>query len=395
MNGEATAPQPVITAATGEDHLAYLCEQVLSALEETRRLQRMAIAAHPDVTALMANLNRVTDLQYEWQQGIAEIRAGRTVRDVRGLIEAAGPPPLAVVPASQPRGRRRGGSHRQKAPGEGQLRLLGTALVAFAAKTLRPAAPHAHRAVTALRAHRVIGAAAAHAKAVTIAAASTAGGVVLMTGAAVAIHSATSPHAAASGGASASGLHWHTSATPLLPSSSLIARDARHGKTAAARKKAVLSAAGAAQPPLYWYPAQPTPQPSPSPSSSAPSGPVEGTLSVPDQDPVGLQVADPTQPATVELDASASGNVPWGMRCSAPAGPGPTCADLKFSATDGAIGAGTSEDVTITFDSLAQQAGGTVVLTFNGHIQVTVNWQQAPSSTAAATPSPAPTVFPS
>lgn len=116
-------------------------------------------------------------------------------------------------------------------------------------------------------------------------------------------------------------------------------------------------------------------------------GVIEGTLQV----PATVNVPDPTQPVTIELDAS-GGPVVWGAWCH-----GAACPGVSLSATSGAIPAGTSELITVTFNAAAQQAGGSVTLRINWKT-VTITWQAAPlpapgpsaSATTDTPPSQAP-----
>ena len=112
MNGEAAVLRPEMAAAeTGA--LLAVSVQVLAELEETRRLVRMAIAAHPDATALVASEMRLADLQGEYRLGTERNRQSAAMRNAFDLIAANPAPPLAAVPVPR-RGRHRS---RQRAPG--------------------------------------------------------------------------------------------------------------------------------------------------------------------------------------------------------------------------------------------------------------------------------------
>jgi hypothetical protein len=369
MNGD-TAPLPVIAEATLDDVLAA-CARLQADLEETRRLYRMAAAGNPDNLALVVNSNQLADKGW-WLctalEKVAENYGRATLAtSVMDLIEQNPVPALAAVP--EPRHRhRKGRIPRQRAPGEGQLRLFpvpGIALVAFAA--LKRAAPHLGHAALHPATWKLTGLkAAAAAAAVPAAGALVVGAVVISSPA-----SPAGQHSAGSGPAPAASIY---AAIPA-PSSALIARTATHPKAKhAARGKTLLYAAE--QPPLPG----PAPQPSPSPLSPSASATASATgPAVLAQLPATLDLSAGA-PVTLTLTATGSGWLSWHIDTSG--------TDLSFSPDHGVLAAGSSVTVTVSLalslDSLTQQ-----VFTIAGQ-QVTVSLPVPVSP-----PSAAPSVVPS
>lgn len=360
-----------------EDHdLAALKDRARAAVELLEQAARAAggdvMLVHvsrqaADVAAALARAAETDQVRREvWLDGYA-------------AAEARCPVPLPQ--------RRKPGGHRRPRPNPGQLRLLG--LVPAAAWAALKHALHNGPAAKMIAVPSAKAALAVTAGTAAVAAIGTVAVVTL-----VPSHAGTPAFGSAGVAAPAASIE---AAVPY-PSSTPIAFLATHprGGKHPGKGGPGLSGSGA---PLPSPPYAPVTAPSSSPSSSAPSapssGPAEGTLSIPAA-ANGIAVSDPTQTVTIELDASASGNVPWGLTCRTDPGSPSGCADIAFSATDGSIPAGGSATVELTFDAAAQATGGSVTLVID-RIPVKVTWQSAPQPTPAATDSPssAPSAIPS
>jgi hypothetical protein len=367
MNGESTAPLPVVAPGPGD--LLAVSEQILAALEENRALTRLAIAGQLNESALVMSALRLADLQAEYREGIKEIRLAAVANALDDAVAEVIASRLAAVP--EPRKSRRQGSHRQRAPGEGQMKLFrvpSLVLVAFAA--IRGAA----------RAHRI----AAALTAVTLPAGLAAGGAVI-------IHEATSqsPYGASAGpGGTVPG--WHTSATPI-PSSSLIARTVTHPKAKRGKGGKVLLYA--AQPP-YSYPAPVPSSSSASTSASVSTSAAAGDAAIGQLTFTTLDLSNPAVPS-VTFTLTATGTAGWvswrittdgtDLDFSTPAGSG----------THGVLNAGESVVVTVSLASVLD-AAQEQAFTVNGNQSVTVSLPQpVPVPSVSVLPTDLPSVLPS
>lgn len=361
---EPTGPLPMLTGT------AVFTADVRKAQELYREAQdlyrEILRRGFPPPVEVLELTNRLAELDLA-------IRKGATYELTRGALEGPAPVPVAV-PA--PRSHRRTRRLRAQNPDQRTLwPVVGVIIAAFAG--LKHALRHSP-AAHAIGAHASLKV-AAWATAGAVTAAGVTG--VAVVGAHV-LGVGASPAGASAGAVANPGQP--DSASPFAsPSIAARVTHPRAGTTDAHRAK--IAQGGILPVPSQPGPSWSSPASQPSgqsqPSSQAPQGPSEGTLSIPDA-ATGLNVGDPTQVATIELDA-VNGPVPWGASCVSG-----DCADVTLSAYDGSITAGGSQDVTVSFDAAAQAAGGTAVFAFDRQ-DVTVTWQAAPAPAVA--PSPAVT----
>lgn len=295
-------------------------------------------------------------------------------RDGYAAAEARCPVPIP--------GRHR--SDRKKRPNPGQLRLLGVAALGAAAKPFRVVLHHGPVA----KALAIPGA--------KVAAIATAGtvGVAVVTATVVTLapaHAGAPAFGTAGAPAPAASVE---GAVPIsLPSARLIARVNRP-KERVLSKDPVLSGTGLLLPPAGSPAASPSSSPSVSVSWS-PSFPPPGALT---GDTSPITVSDPTQAAQITVSASGS-DVQWQAWVTGAGSP-----DVTLSPSSGDLAAGASVTIGVTFDSAAQQTGGSVVVHIGGGggypMRVRVNWQPAPApaptdAVVTTPPTDAPTPSPS
>jgi hypothetical protein len=362
---EVTRPLP---AMTSHAVLVAMMEQTVAELRARDEMLRQAIAQQGPLTEMVMLATRLAEFE-------DTIRKATRFELTRDILQ---PAPAADVP--RPR-RPRSGSHRQRAPGEGQMKLFRVPALAaaFAAVT-----PHLRHARHLAHVHRLAAALTASVSATALA--GTAAIIILPGGV---------PHSP-SGAQPAFSAPAATAPAVIDPSSSPVAAlAARHrgGKADSRASRVLQSAVTGAAPAQSGVSPQPQPPSSSSPPSASPGGPAQ------------------IQPSTTALDLS-SGN-PATITPSATGAPGSWASwnvntfdaatgadqpDLDFSPSHGVLKAGDSVTVTVTVDpAQAEDGDASETFTVAGQSVTASLPALAPAVEPAGsgTPSPLPSVVPS
>jgi hypothetical protein len=363
---EATQPLP---AMTSHAVLVAMMEQTVAELRANREMLERAIAQQGPSTEMVMLATRLAEFEDTIRKAVRKELALSVLQ-----------PPDAAPDVPRPR-RPRSGSHRQRAPGEGQMKLFRVPALAaaFAAVT-----PHLRHARHLAHVHRLAAALTASVSATALA--GTAAIIILPGGVS---HSPSGAQPAFSAPAA-------TAAGSVIgPSSSPVAAlAARHrgGKADSRASRVLQSAVTGAAPAQSGVSPQPQPPSSSSPPSASPGGPAVLSVST---TAIDLDSASSTATITLSATGAPGSWVKWDVSTFDPA-TGIYQGDLDFSATHGILVAGQSATVTVTVDP-AQAEDGDASETFGVAGQsVTASLPAlAPAVEPSGTPTPLPSVVPS